>query len=92
MGLVSRELEKAGIPTVTLSSALDITEKVRPPRTVFINYPLGHTAGKPNDAIEQRHILLEALSMLAEGEAGAIKKLDLAWDDSGWDEGLPKIT
>lgn len=91
MGLISRELEKAGIPTVTLSSALDITEKVRPPRTVFINYPLGHTAGKPNDVKDQKSILQEALQMLQHAKPGEIRVLENVWHESNWDEDLPKI-
>lgn len=91
MGLISRELEKAGIPTVTLSSALDITKKVCPPRTVFINYPLGHTAGKPNDVNDQKSILHEALQMLENGKPGEIRVLDHVWNEKNWDVDLPKI-
>jgi hypothetical protein len=91
VGLVAREIEKAGIPTVTLSSALDITDKVRPPRTVFVNYPIGHTAGKPNDEADQRNILSQALSLLEKGEAGEIKMLDVNWNDPEWDTQLPKF-
>lgn len=91
MGLIAREIEKAGIPTVTLSSALDITEKVRPPRTAFVNYPLGHTAGKPDDISDQKNILLQALSLLENGHAGQIKVLDVTWNDPEWDNNIPKL-
>jgi hypothetical protein len=76
---------------VTLSSAWDITEKVRPPRTVFVDYPLGHTAGKPDQAEEQRRILLEAMDLLEKAEPGQIRKLDVEWDDPTWSEELPKV-
>lgn len=91
MGLIAREIEKAGIPTVTLSSALDITKKIRPPRTVFVNYPLGHTAGKPDDIDDQKNILLQALSLLENGQSGQIKVLDVTWNDPKWDTNLPKL-
>jgi uncharacterized protein with gpF-like domain len=91
VGLIAREIEKAGIPTVTLSSALDITQRVRPPRTVFVNYPIGHTAGKPNDVDDQKTILLQALSLLEKGEPGGIKKLNVTWNDPEWDTQLPKL-
>jgi len=43
VGLIARALEEKGIPTVSLSSAYDLTTLVKPPRTFFVNYPLGHT-------------------------------------------------
>ncbi|WP_380027170.1 hypothetical protein [Effusibacillus consociatus] len=75
---------------MTLSSALDITEKVRPPRTVFVNYPLGHTAGKPNDPTDQTNILRKALSLLETGEPGQITRIDVTWTDPEWNTHLPK--
>ncbi|HAO55298.1 MAG: hypothetical protein MK322_12925 [Pseudomonadales bacterium] len=65
MGLIARETEERGIPTISLTSALSITRSVNPPRAVFTDYPLGHTSGKPGDAYSQRHILNVALNTLA---------------------------
>ena len=47
-----------------MSSALDITQSVHPPRAVFLDYPLGHTTGKPHEPALQRDILLQALDAL----------------------------
>ena len=52
----------AGIPTIAMTSALDITRAVKPPRSVFINFPLGHQTGRPNDPALQRAIVLDALA------------------------------
>lgn len=86
MGLIAREIERRGIPTVCLSSALSITEAVRPPRAVFIDFPLGHTAGKPHDRALQRHIMIDALSALDGIQVpGTVRKLPYSWsDDDGW--------
>jgi hypothetical protein len=73
-----------------LTSALDITQAVRPPRSVFVNYPLGHTCGKPGDPIDQRYILSTALGMLETAKVGEIKRLNVTWGDEGWDEHFPK--
>jgi D-proline reductase (dithiol) PrdB len=62
VGLVSRGVEATGIATLTLSVARDITERVRPPRTAFLNYPMGNEVGRANDASEQRAILTAALA------------------------------
>jgi hypothetical protein len=56
-----------------------------------VDYPLGHTAGKPDQAEEQRRILFEAMDLLEKAEPGQIRKLDVEWDDPAWSEELPKI-
>lgn len=61
MGLIARVLEAAGYPTLSLSSAYSITRAVHPPRAVFIDFPLGHTSGKPHDAAQQDDLLRRAL-------------------------------
>ena len=88
MGLVARHLEAAGIPTLCMSSALDITRSVNPPRTAFLDFPLGHTTGKPNQPELQRRILLEALSSFdAMTVPGSVSTLPYRWsDDEGWKE------
>lgn len=57
MCLIARHLEAVGIPTVCLASSLDITQAGRAPRTVFVDYPLGHTAGQPFDLDDQKRIV-----------------------------------
>jgi D-proline reductase (dithiol) PrdB len=85
VGLIARALEEKGIPTVSLSSAYDLTTLVKPPRTFFVNYPLGHTSGKPFDRENQTAILKDALGD-ARGIAtpGAIVSLPYEWGDPFW--------
>ena len=89
MGLVARAVEEAGIPTLCMSSALDITRAVKPPRSVFVNFPLGHQTGKPHDPALQRSILTDALGALETMTGpGAVVTLPYLWDDKGdgWEE------
>ena len=91
MGLFARAIEKAGIPTISISSALDITSSVRPPRAVFINFPLGHQVGKPFDPDGQRRIILDALHVLETApEPGTLVELQYKWDErdplDSWEE------
>ena len=37
---------------------------MNPPRAVYLDFPLGHTAGKPNDKALQRRIMIDTLSAL----------------------------
>lgn len=73
-------MEEAGIPTVSMSSALDITQRVKPPRSVFLNFPLGHPTGRPFDKEGQIQILKRAFEFLIEAkEGGGVKELPDAW-------------
>lgn len=86
MGLIARRVEADGIPTTSLTSALSITRSVNPPRAVFLDYPLGHTAGKAKDPALQRKIVAAALAAVGELEQpGAVKMLPYRWsDDDDW--------
>ncbi len=85
VGLIAREAEATGIPTLSMSSALDITQAVNPPRAAFLDYPLGHTTGRPHDPALQRAIMLEALEAFTSlREPGQVKRLHFQWDDGAW--------
>jgi hypothetical protein len=89
VGLVARAIEEAGIPTISMTSAFDITFSVRPPRSVFLNFPLNHQTGKANDPELQRQILLDAFHALETIWApGQIVTLPYVWDanDASWEE------
>ena len=80
MGLVARHVEAAGIPTLCMTSALDITRAVNPPRAAFVDFPLGHTTGPPNDPEMQRAILADGLSLFdAMTAPGSVKVLSYRW-------------
>ncbi|HWF57777.1 MAG TPA: hypothetical protein VG520_05450, partial [Candidatus Dormibacteraeota bacterium] len=86
VGLLARVIERDGIPTVTVTGARDITERVRPPRAAWLNYPLGFSLGRPNLPDEQRAICLEVLQLAASATSpGEIIALDHAWPDPDWD-------
>jgi hypothetical protein len=86
VGLIAREIEHRGIATVCLSSAWSITRSVNPPRAVYTDFPLGHTAGKPHDRELQRAILRNALQALERFSIpGTIEALPYRWtDDDSW--------
>jgi hypothetical protein len=84
--LIAREIEARGIPTISMSSAYSITASVNPPRAAYLDFPLGHTAGKPNDIPVQRKIMIDTLSALDGIQApGTIRELNYQWsEDDGW--------
>jgi hypothetical protein len=81
-------VEAAGIPTLCMTSALDITRAVNPPRAAFLDYPLGHTTGKPGKPDLQLRILAEALeAFVSLAVPGSVKELPFRWsEDESWKE------
>lgn len=72
-----------------MTSALDITQAVNPPRAVFLNFPLGHQSGKPHQLDLQRSIVRDAMYAFETiTRAGTIVHLPYVWDpnDSAWEE------
>lgn len=93
MGLIARTLEAAGISTVSLSSAHSITAAANPPRAVFLDYPLGQTAGRAGDPDEQDFVMNRALNAV-EGmtQPGAIEAIDLQWsNDYSWKDAVMRV-
>lgn len=86
MSLVARYLEDRGLPTLCLASARDIIVAGRPPRAAFVDYPLGHTTGKPFDPADQRRIVGAALAAFAAiDRPGSLVEIPARWaDDDGW--------
>ncbi len=84
VSLIARHLEAIGIPTMCMASALDITRAGRPPRITFVDYPLGHTVGKPFERDEQLMIVRRGLSGLADmTRAEQIEHVPVQWDKDG---------
>ena len=87
MSLVARHLEENGIPTLSMCSARDITASANPPRAVFLNYPLGNTAGRPYDPDNQQEVLRSALAAWETFSGpGQIIDLPFQWieNDDSW--------
>ena len=68
VGLIQGVIEKAGIPTVSISLLKEVTEKVKPPRALFVDLPLGFPLGRPNDPARQKEIITAALQLLESEE------------------------
>ncbi len=71
-----------------MTSALDITRAVNPPRAVFVNFPLGHQTGKPDQPELQRQIVRDAMRAFDTiDRPGTIVELPYVWDanDRTWE-------
>lgn len=64
----------------------DITEHVRPPRAVFVDYPMGNEIGRPGNVEEQRKIVRGAFDALPSmTRAGEIVDLGMSLGGSAPD-------
>ena len=50
--------------SISISLNRRVTEKVKPPRALLVDFPLGHPMEKPFDYTLQKRILVEALKQL----------------------------
>ena len=69
-----------------MGAARDILAAGNPPRAVFLDYPLGNTAGRPFAPDEQYAITRSAIEALERMTGpGTIETLDRVWsDDETW--------
>lgn len=75
VGVLARVIEKAGIPTMTISVDTTITDRVRPPRTAYYSGQFGSVAGKPNWREYQLRVLDESLRWLETFDQPGSRKL-----------------
>ena len=75
-------VEEAGIPTVLVSTGRDLTWQVRPPRSAFVNFPMGNPFGRANDTQMQDRILRDALRLVeTASEGGVLVDLPYEWGE-----------
>jgi hypothetical protein len=69
VGLIASIIEKSGIPTVCLSLLREVSEKVKPPRTLFVPFPMGYPLGRPHDSEIQLAVIRAALKLFGDSES-----------------------
>lgn len=88
MGALGHFLERAGIPTTSISLVREHTETVRPPRALWVTFELGRPLGIPDDAPFQRRVVKAALDLLARTDGPLIadhsEHVEEAADFTGW--------
>ena len=64
--MLARAFEAEGIATTSISMVREHTEKVKPPRALFVPFPFGFALGRPDDPALQHRVLGAALALLTE--------------------------
>ena len=96
MGALAHYIEQEGIPTTQISLIRDHTERIRPPRALWVPFELGRPLGEPGDAGFQTRVLRAALQLVTRSDAPVL--LDFPddapgarrpEDEAGWSCPLP---
>lgn len=64
VGVLSRFLEEEGLATTQIALVRLHTEKIKPPRALWVPFELGRPLGAPNDPAFQNKVLMAALRLL----------------------------
>ena len=70
--MLARTLEAAGLATILVTNMPFWAEKVGVPRTLAVEFPFGHTLGRPHDAVQQTRVIRQALGVLETAEAPGV--------------------
>ncbi|MFN8523594.1 MAG: hypothetical protein U0821_10905 [Chloroflexota bacterium] len=74
--MLARVIEAAGIATVQISALREHTEKVRPPRALFVPFMFGRPLGEPDDVELQHQVLARALALLGAPSGPVLEEFD----------------
>jgi len=69
--VLARVFEEAGLSTVLLGLIRNHLERAKPPRALFVPFPLGFALGRPDDPAFQHRVLRAAFSLL-DAESGPV--------------------
>jgi hypothetical protein len=68
VGVLARVFEEHGLATTSISLVREHTEKVKPPRALFVPFPFGHPLGEADDPELQARVMRAAFALLDEPE------------------------
>ena len=78
--MIQREIERSGIPTIGISIVRNLTEKIKPPRSIHLYWPYGHPLGEPFLVAQQAAVLGKAFDALYQiTEPGTIVDVTFKW-------------
>ncbi len=66
MGGLSHYLEEEGVATTQISLIKEHSLTIKPPRALWVSFPLGRPLGNPNDPAFQKDVMKHALNLLEE--------------------------
>jgi hypothetical protein len=74
VGLVQAAIERVGMATVSISLLREVTTVLRPPRALFVPFPMGFPLGAPNNPELQHRIIAAALALLERNDVPVLEE------------------
>jgi hypothetical protein len=74
VGLLQIAIEREDIPTVSISLLKEVTQIIRPPRSLFVPFPMGYPLGRPNDEQLQHRIIRQALTLFERNDLPVLEE------------------
>jgi hypothetical protein len=74
VGLVQAAIERAGVATVSISLLREVSEAIRPPRALFVPFPMGYPLGEPNNRELQHRVISAALALLERDDVPVLEE------------------
>lgn len=71
--LVQAALEREGITTVSISLLREVAEQLKPPRALFVPFPMGFPLGESKNAELQHQVIAAALRLLERNDVPALE-------------------
>ena len=72
MGAIAHYLEARGLPATSISLVRENTVLIRPPRALWVPFPLGRPFGAPHEPAFQARVLRDALALLERSDGPVI--------------------
>ena len=74
--LLQAAIERAGIATVSISLLREVASTLKPPRALFVPFPMGYPLGEPNNAPLQHQIIAAALGLLKRDNVPVLEEFE----------------
>ena len=71
--LVQAAIEREGITTVSISLLREVVQRLKPPRALFVPFPMGFPLGEPNNADLQHEVIAAALRLLERNDVPVVE-------------------
>jgi len=65
--------ESEGLSTILVGFVREHIEVIRPPRSLFLDFPMGRSMGKPNDPEFQKKVIRAAFELLEASDGPVIE-------------------
>lgn len=76
VGLIQAAIEREGIATVSISLLREVASAIKPPRALFVPFPMGFPLGAPNNPALQHRVIAAALRLLERNDLPVLENFE----------------